>query len=416
MKAIGTTRWGGLLLAAGLWGVCPGCNTANDAPVKLEPTMVLVHKPLEEVVPEDFLQVPGTIDASVSVNLRARVPGYLASFHFVPGADVKQGDLLFQIDSRPYDAALEQAKAAVLSFDASLKRAKADLERSTKLLPSGAISKEEYDQNVAKKAEAEAGLIAAKAKVDAEQLNVGFCRITAPCSGQIGRNLIDPGNLVAADVTELANIVAIDPVFVYFNINEADILKIHKLLLEGKLEGRKQDGGDQPFTVGVRLQNETGFPHEAVVEFIDNKLDPNTGTIRMRGTLKNPVVAHGQRAFGSGLHVDVRVPISFPYKAMLVNDRAILSQQGQKYVYVVKADKKVAVREVSVGAVKNGLRVIESGLEPNEEVIVDGLQFVRPGLSVAPQEGPMRPEAAKASEPAKAEATSAPAASPEATK
>lgn len=417
MKATGTIRWGGLLLIAGLAALASGCGKPAESQVHSEATMVLVSKPLQEQVPEDFLEVSGWTEASQSVNLRARVPGYLQSFLFEPGSEVQKGQLLFQIDPRPYEATLEQAQASVLSYEASVKRNAADLERSEKLLPSGAVSKEEFDQNVARKAESEAGLVGAMAKVDAAKLDVEFTKITAPCSGTIGRNLIDVGNLVAADVTELANIVAVDPIFVYFDLDEATALKIQNLLLEGKIEAST----DHTFPVGVQLVGETGFPHEAEVDFIDNRLDPNTGTIRMRATLKNPIVAHERRKFASGLHVTVRVPIGMPYEALLVTDRAILSQQGQKFVYVVGAENKVVARNVRLGAVKNGMRVIEAGLGPAEDVIIDGLQFVRPGVSVTPQAAEMRPKSAASSDKATPAVTIAkpaqpPAAPAEATK
>jgi RND family efflux transporter MFP subunit len=355
-------------------------------PAPTEPTVVIVSQPLEQVVP-DYKEFSGQTDAAMSVDLRARVSGYLASYQFQPGAEVRKDQVLFEIDPRPYQAVLEQAKASVLSFEASVKRAKADFERAEKLLPKGAVSQEDYDQAVAKRDEAAAGLVAAKARVDEANLNLEFTKITAPFDGQIGRNLIDVGNLVSADVTELGNIVAVDPVFVYFDVDDRTMLKVQQLLLQGKIQASK----DEVFPVMIRLDDETEYTHEAMVDFINNRIDLSTGTIRMRGTLPNPVVAHGLRRFASGLHVQVRVPVGPPSKGLLVSERALMTLQGQKHLYVVNDKNEVVDRPVKVGALHDGLRVVEEGLSPGERVITNGLQMVRPGLVVEPKPGPMRP-------------------------
>lgn len=250
------------------------------------------------------------------------------------------------------------------------------------------------------RAETAAGLTAAKARVDEAALNVSFTKITAPFAGKIGRNLIDIGNLVTANTTELANIVSVDPVFVYFDLDERSLQQLLKLLLEGKIPGSK----DQQFPVMVRLSNETEFTHQAMVDFVNNRVDPGTGTIRIRAVLPNPIVARGNRQFIAGLYAQVRVPIGAPRKALLVSERALMTQQGQKYVYVVDEKKEVAYRPVTLGILQNGLRVIEEGLKPGEQVIISGLQMVRPGVVVAPKAGPMRPEASPASTAPKPEA------------
>ncbi len=415
MHATRATESARLLLAVAILAVAGGCGESPK--IETEPTVVIVSKPLQQDV-QDFADFPGRTDAAMSVILRSRVTGYLMSFDFKVGSEVKKDALLFQIDPREYDAALERAQADVLICQANLKLANADLERAKRLLPKGAVSQEDFDKYTASAAEADASLASAKAKVDQAKLNVEFTRITAPFAGEIGRNLIDIGNLVTADVTELGNIVTVDPVYVYFDIDERTMLRLQRMLISGKIPGAK----DNAFPVMVRLADETDYTHKAMIDFINNRVDPNTGTIRLRAVLPNPIVGNGHRQFASGLFARVRLPIGPPFKALEVMDRAIMSQQGQKYVYTVNAKNEVQYRPVTTGTVHNGLRVIEKGIDPDDRVIISGLQMVRPGIVVTPKPGPMRPQEDDAStdqaptenaKPAKPDENTKPEAKPE---
>ncbi|NUQ65621.1 MAG: efflux RND transporter periplasmic adaptor subunit [Pirellulales bacterium] len=386
-----------LIVASALGGMA-GC-ASKAIPAAPPPAVVVVSTPLRQEVTdhEDFT---GRTDAAQSVDLRARVSGYLAKIHFRAGDEVKQGDLLFEIDSRQYQAALDRAQAEVDGYDARVKRAEADFRRAEKLLPSNTITREEYDKIVADRGEAAAGLASAKAKVEQARLDLGFTRVTAPISGRIGRNLIDEGNLVSADSTLLANLVSVDPVFVYFNIDERTVLRLKRMAQEGRAEVRR--GPDVP--VLVRLADEKDYPHSAKVDFIDNRVDPATGTIRIRAVLPNPVQPDGQRRFAAGLFIGVRVPIGSPYQAVLVSERALGTDQGQKFLYVINDKKEVVYRPVLAGLLQNGLRVIEQGLESGERVITDGLQRVRPGATVEPKLEPMPVAPGRSETPKPAEA------------
>ncbi len=385
--------------------VFAGCGGAAIPATQTPPTVVVVSKPLQQEV-SDYEDFTGRTDAAQSVDLRARVSGYLSKINFKPGDEVEQGELLFEIDAREYQAALDRAEAEVAGLDARVKRTEADFRRAEKLLPSNTITREEYDKIVADRAEAAAGLSSAGAKVKQARLDLEFTRVTAPLSGRIGRNLIDEGNLVAADNTLLANIVSVDPAFVYFNVDERTILRVQRMAMEGKEPSEKK----LHLPVHVRLADEKDYPHQAEVDFIDNRVDPSTGTIRVRAVIPNPIVADGWRRFAAGLFVGVRVPIGRPYKALLVSERALGTDQGQKFVYVVNDKNEVVYRPVRIGRLQDGLRVIEEGLQADERVITSGLQRVRPGVAVQPKPGPMRQtvagakQAADSSDPAPAAA------------
>lgn len=364
-----------------------GCERPQSK-AKPEPVTVVVSAPVQREV-ADYIDLTGRTDAVKSVDLRARVSGYLDKINFKDGEEVKLNQLLFEIDRRPYEVRLKIAQASVANLEARVARAKADMDRAAQLFPKQAISKAEYDQFVAALAEATAGLQGAQAQVEQANLDLGFTEITAPIAGKIGRRQIDAGNLVTADSTLLANVVTMDPIYVYFNVDEHTMLEIQKFLREAKFALKS----DNQAEILVGLANEEGYPHRGMVDFVNNRVDPSTGTIRVRATLDNPIVANDRRIFSPGLFVRVRVPIGLPHKALLVTDRALSTDQGQKVLYLVNAKNEVEQTDVTVGLVQDGLRVIEQGLKPDDRVIINGIQRVRPGVAVDPKEGQMRGEA-----------------------
>lgn len=369
-----------LLVACALLTGCEGPPSVN-----IEPPIVTVASPLvKDVV--DHEEFTGRTEAVESVDVRARVSGYLSKVGFQAGREVHKGDLLFEIDPRPYQADLERAEAELARADARVKRLDADLARAERLRPTGAIGREEYDKIAGEQSEAAAGVRGARAAVERAKLDLGFTKVVSPIDGRISRNLITVGNLVTADQTPLTSIVSMDPMYVYFTVDERTMLRIQQLIREGKFKSGRDDEKAVPVRVG--LANEEGFPHKGLVDFVDNRIDPATGTLKVRAVLPNSPV-NGERPLNPGLFTRVRVNIGEPQKAVLVSERALGTDQGQRFVYVVNDKNEVAARNVKVGKLENGLRVIEEGLKPGERVIVNGLQRVRPGVVVNPKSGEM---------------------------
>lgn len=374
------------LAAIGLSGA--GCRKAAPAPAQRPNPTVTVSQPVaHEIVEWD--EYPGWLEATEMVEVRARVNGYLQSIHFQDGAEVKKGDLLFVIDPRPYQAELDRAQADLHQMQTRLELAYSELERAEKLLQSKAISVEEADTRRKTKREVEAGIQSAKAMAELAKINLDYTRITSPITGRIGRKLITEGNLVngggQGGSTLLTTIVSLDPIYCYFNAEEPAVLKYQQLLREGKWNGKEK--GKIPCEVG--LANEKGFPHGGVVDFINNQVDPNTGTLRIRGVLANP-----DRILQPGFFARVRVPGSEKYRALQVPDQAIGTDQGQKFVYVVNDKNTVEYRKVTLGPSIDGLRVIRDGLEGTEWVVVNGLMSVRPGAPVNPSKAAAEAEKA----------------------
>jgi RND family efflux transporter MFP subunit len=350
-----------------LVALAPVPATAEDPPPQ-----VSVARPVAREV-TDYEDFTGRTEAAMTVELRARVTGYLDKVAFKDGAEVKKGDLLFEIDPRPYRAELDRANALVAQAEAHLKLAEANLKRAEALLPRGAISKEEYDKVVGERVEAEAALRVAMASRETAKLNVEFTRVYSPIDGRIGRRMLDPGNLVKADETILATIVSKAPAYAYFDIDERTVLRLRKAL--------REDRGDakNAWPVQMALTGETGFSHRGTVDFVDVRVNPNTGTLRLRA-----VFANADGALVPGLFARIRLPISEPHKALLVPDSSVLSDEGQKFLYVVDDKNVVQRRRVSVGSLHDGLREVTEGLHESDRVAIAGLQRLRPGLTVAP--------------------------------
>jgi RND family efflux transporter MFP subunit len=354
-----------------------GCKHEPPALAAIPPPVVTVSQPLEREV-TDYYEYTGRTAAVDAVEVRARVSGYLVKVNFREGAVVKKGDLLFQIDPRPFQAVLDEAKGQVAQWEAKLARAEADVVRDERLLPKGAASQKDLDQAVADRGEARAAIQSARGAVDRAALDLEFTRVTAPISGRISRYLITEGNLVTADTTLLTTIVSIDPMYAYFDVDERAVLHVRQLIREGKARSARDSDSEVPVLLG--LANETGFPHQGTVNFVDNQVNPQTGTVRLRG-----VFANEPEVLLPGYFARIRLLIGQTHRALLVTERAIDTDQGQKILYVVSDQNEVVSRPIRVGALHDGLRVIEEGVQPGERVIVNGLLQVRPGIIVEPK-------------------------------
>jgi len=329
----------------------------------------------------DWDEFTGRIEAVDTVEIRPRVAGYLDAVHFREGALVEQGDLLFTIDPREYQAAVDAARANLERAQTRLALAEQELARSETLIDARAISREELEQRRSELQAATADRSGARAQLVQAQLNLSFSRITAPIAGRIGAALIKPGNLVAPGQTLLTTLVSVDPIYAVFEADENVYLAMQSRLPDGA-----HFGGDglRP-SVRVALAGDEGFPHVGELDFIDNQLDAATGTIRGRALLPN---ADGRLA--PGLFARVRLYRDQPRDAMLIHDMAILTDQDRKYVYVVGPNDVAVRRDIRTGELYEGLRIVASGLEPTDRVVVNGVRKIFfPGMPLAPQDVPM---------------------------
>lgn len=365
-----------------LLGLClglAGCVRVPSAAPEAAPTPVTVSRPVERDV-TDYADFTGRTAAVDSVEVRARVWGYLDKVNFKEGALVKEGDVLFEIDPRIYRADVERAVGTVAQFEARVHRLERDYHRAKNLLARGAVGQEEYDRYEADYHEAGANLHVARANRDLAALNLDYTRVTAPVSGRVSRYVVTVGNLIQSgdqnSGTLLTTIVSVDPMYAYFDVDERTVLRVRQLIREGKARSARET--EWPVSLG--LATEEGFPHRGTINFVDNQVNPKTGTLRVRGVFPNK-----DEALSPGFFARVRVPIGQPHRALLVTDRAIDNDQGQKVLYVVNEKNEVVSRPVRLGALHDGLREIEGGLKPGERVVVNGLQQVRPGLTVEPK-------------------------------
>jgi multidrug efflux system membrane fusion protein len=348
--------------------------------------VIPVSRPIQRTV-TDYVDFTGRTNAIQSVDIRARVSGYLVQMPFKEGAEVKNGDLLFEVDPRPYKAQLDQAEGQVNLYKAQLELAKANYARDQNVAKTpGAVSLQQLDQDKAAVAEADAAVKAFQASVEVFKLNLSFTKVTAPVDGQVSRYYLTLGNLVVQDQTLLTTVVSVDPMYVYFDVDEPTVLRIRRAVNEGQLTPYQE----RKFPVLVGLQNEDGFPHQGIIDFVNNQVNPSTGSISVRGVVPSPKPPKGVRLLSPGMFVRIRLPISLPHPALLVIDRAVGSDQGLKFVYVIDARHKVQYRRVTTGALQeDGLRVINEGLKPSEWVVVSGLQQVRPRIEVQMEQMPM---------------------------
>jgi RND family efflux transporter MFP subunit len=339
------------------------------------PTEVVVTEPVTKEV-TDYEEFIGHTEAMPMVTIRSRVTGYLDKVFFREGSDVKQGDQLFLIDPRPYQAALDQAVAQQRLAEANAKLAEAEYRRTQHLSRTGAASPEDVEKALATRDTANAQVKASQADVESRQLNVVYTKVTSPIAGRTSRPLIDPGNLVVADNTALTTVVTLDPMYAFFDVPERVVLRFRRMVRQGKVQSARE--AQIPLRLG--LADENGFPHEGTIDFVDNQQDRSTGTLWVRGVFPNK-----DRFLTPGLFCRVQLPVGKARPALLVPEKALGTDQGQRFVYVVNEKNEVVYRRVQVGSLHGGLRVVTDGLSPGERVIVSGLQRVRPGAPVDPK-------------------------------
>lgn len=362
-----------------------GCETATSATDKpAPPVKVEVAVPTEQEV-TDYQDFTGRVEAVDSVEIRARVSGYLTKVAFDPslqsGAEVKVGDLLFEIDERPYQNTLDSARAQLAHAEASLKTSTAELERTETLFKQKVSTQADLDRDVGNKLQAEASIQSGKASVAQASLDLEFTRITAPINGRISKSIPSIGDLISPSSGKLTSIVSVDPIYVTFDMDEPTLLMVQKQFREGKMKSAAET--QLPLLVG--LTNDEGYPFKGYIDFAENQVDANTGTLRVRGVFANPKPAQGPRELIPGLFARVRLPLGEPHQAVLVPERAIGRDQGSPFVYVVSGDNDVVYRKVKLGALHDGQRVIAEGLTSTERIVVNGVQRIRPGIKVDPQ-------------------------------
>ncbi len=415
----------GVVAIAVVVAAVSGCGdgsgqSAGDPP----PPEVTVVRPLQtEIVVWD--KYTGRMAAVQSVEVRARVSGHLESIHFAEGEDVARGDVLFVIDPRPFQASLQsaeaqlnrtraevkasesllrQAEAEKAQADAALQLARQREGRASKLLEQNAISDEEYDQRASERSQANAdveaavasieaaranietaraAVVVAEAAVDSAKLELEYCEIRSPIAGRIGNRLITVGNLInggSSQASLLTTIVSLDPIHAYFDANEREVLNYMRMVSAGQRENSRS--GDVRNPVFMKLADENGYPHRGHIDFVDNRIDPNTGTMRARAIFPNP-----DRLLTPGMFAEVRLPGDLRGEAILIPDAAVGSDQSETFVYVVDESDEVQRSRVELGSMHQGLRIVREGLAADQRLVVSGLQMIRQGMKVRVREG-----------------------------
>ena len=333
--------------------------------------------PIETVDYDEYL---GRTEPSETVEVRSRVYGYLQSVEFRDGDLVREGQLLYKIEPEDYQAAHQQSLARVVVAESQAVTALAKLARSKELLPAGAISQEEYDEAAAVVKETEAAIASAKADAARSELELKYTELTSPIDGQIDRTLITPGNLVTGGVTDgtlLARIVNTSPLYIYFDIDEASLLRYRRMRGETGSDRSIEALRDAKIPVAFRLDDETDFPHVATLDFVENRLSESSGTIKLRAVFEN-----AEREIPAGAFVRVRMPASVPYQATAIPERAIGTDQSVKYVYVIDGEGVARRRNLRLGPARGTDRLVLEGVQPGERVVLSGLQRVRPDMPV----------------------------------
>ena len=366
-----------VILLAGASLLLAACGSDNDKPPA--PSVVIAKPVLAPVT--NYLVETGNTVAYNSVDLVARADGYLNSYHFTDGSFVNKGQLLFVIQPEPYKAQVEEAEATLKSDKAQYDYAKAEYARQLTMYKQNATSKADVQQWLSQMEETKAAVDGAKANLEVNQINYSYTHVLAPFDGRINRHLVDPGNLVGnGTATKLATIEQVSPMYVYFNVNELDLLKLREMARQRHFK----QGDINKITLHVGLQNETDFPHEGRMDFVSTGLDAATGTIQMRGILENK-----DNFFIPGLFVRVRIALGSPKQQLTLPDTAVLYDQIGPYVFTVDKNNIVIQNRVTIGSVEKGMRTILTGIKPDDHVIVNGIQNATPGDAVAPQEKPL---------------------------
>jgi RND family efflux transporter MFP subunit len=356
--------------------VAAACSTPK--PVASAPEVSVAPAISREIT--DWDEFTGHFEAVQSVEVRPRVSGFIQHVSFPEGGTVQQGDVLLTIDPRPYEAEVARAEAVLEQAKTREQLAGQELDRAKQLVNTQAISREELDARTSGVTESQAAIRAASAALRNAQLNLDWATVRAPITGRVGRAEITAGNLVQGGspaASLLTTIVSLDPIFVYFDTDEQAYLKYVGASGIAGAAGKRR-------TVEIGLANETGFPHEGTLDFVDNRVDQTAGTMRIRAVLRNP-----DHQFAPGLFARVRLAGGAERKATLVQDQAIGTDQDRKFVLVLKADSTVEYRAIQIGRVVDGLRVVQSGLAPGENIVINGLLRVRPGMKVAPKSATM---------------------------
>jgi multidrug efflux system membrane fusion protein len=418
--------WIYLLLLA----LCAGCKKESPKVAERVPVVPISH-PVERRV-TDYVDFTGRIDAVQSVNVVPRVTGYLVQMPFEEGADVKKGELLFQIDPQPYEAQVRLGEAQVAANEAQLQLTKQNYDRAELLLKGKGIMQQEFDQYKAAQDQALAQLNASRANLDIYRLNLQYTRVSSPIDGRVSRYFLTLGNLVNQDQTLLTTVVSLDPIYAYFDVDQRTLLRIRTAINEGKLRPRRtgpaptaaelpeeeslaaegtpgspSEASSLPFTptpskpadspgpviaaqeipVLLGMPGDNKYPYKGFINFANNQINATTGSIAVRGVFTNPQPPNGVRLMSPGMFVRIRLPIGEPHAALLVIDRAIQSDQGQKYVFVVNAANKTEYRQVVTGALQeDGLRVVSNGLQADDWVVVGALQQFRPNMAVTTEQ------------------------------
>ncbi len=394
----------GIVLVVAIVG---GCRQSTPPELKLPDPRVEFMTPVSGQI-TDVAEFPGLTDARITVSVRSRVAGYMTKVYFKDGSKVEENDVLFEIDPRPYRAELERAQGNLEQIEAHKRRLEHEYERAKKLYATRSISVEEFERYEGDYRETEANLQVARANRDLAKLDLEWTEIRAPASGLLSRRLVDPGNLIKADETVLTTIVTQDPMYVYFDVDEQNTLRVRRLIREGHVKAKSEK--EVPVMVGLS-DEAPNFPHEGIVDFTDNRVDVNTGSLRFRAIVSNP-----KGVLTPGLFARIRLPIGDPHPTLFVKEEAIASDQGRKIVYVVeskapagqakpksgsaepsapaKSDSaataprpgelagRISTREIKIGTLRNGYRAIEGGLKPGDRVVVNGLQRIRTGIDV----------------------------------
>jgi RND family efflux transporter MFP subunit len=396
----------------GTTAVLAGCQKEQPALAPPKPPEVLVSRAVSEYV-TDYEEFTGRTEAVNTITVRAHVTGYLDRVNYREGTLVHKGDVLFQIDPRPFEAELDRTEANVGQAEAHLHRLEADYRRAQDMLARRSMGREEYDKIAGDLGEARAMLAAARAARNTARLNLEYCQVTAPVTGRVSMRYVDPGNMVKADDTPLTLIVTQDPMYARFDVDERTFRRI-----QSHLEQQVR------LPVFMGLVDEKGFPHEGTINFADVRVDPDSVSVWLRGTFPNPgpkfqaghclaclglasspttaasaLFPNPHKPLTPGLTVRVLLPLGEPHLAVLVPERALATDQGQKYVYVLNDQDEAIYHRVEVGEQHGQRRVITSGVKPGERVIVSGLQRVRPRAKVQPQDDPTPVTGADTAEP-----------------
>jgi multidrug efflux system membrane fusion protein len=363
--------------------VLTGCHRPTPPPPNTAPPIVTVAHPLLDKITL-FTDMTGTVDSENTVDIYPRVSGYIKEVKFEEGKEVKKDQVLFLIDPVIYEALLGQSEGQVKNYEAQLAKANADLARTKETYDRGATSKTEFDQAIASKYVAAAQLFTAQQSVKQARQNLEWTKVTSPIDGRISRALVKVGSLARADTTKLTTIVEVDPMYAYFDADESTLRMYQSLIAKGKLKS-VTEGAKIP--VEIQLVGETGYPHKGYLDFVDNRLNPATGSLTIRGEFQNPIVAGKNfRTLTAGLYCKGRIPVGAPFDGILIPPEAVSTDQGKKIVFVLGPENRIELRPVVLGPLSRGLQLVRSGLTEKDLVVIRGLSRVQPGVVVDPQE------------------------------